>query len=167
MTGAFFEAGAVPRQRTPRPIERRIAVAPMMDYTDRHCRYLHRLVSPGALLYTEMVTALAVAHGHADRLLGFDAAESPVALQLGGSDPRDVVIVLNLPHGVVGIAVDGVTDVLTLDAGQIRPAGESREAPHPPFAATIGTRGERRLILLDVEQLMRSAAFKVPGTLPQ
>jgi tRNA-dihydrouridine synthase A len=59
----------------------------MMDYTDRHCRYLHRLISPGALLYTEMVTALAVAHGHEERLLGFDPAESPVALQLGGSDP--------------------------------------------------------------------------------
>jgi len=67
---------------------RRISVAPMMDYTDRHCRYLHRLVSPGALLYTEMVTALAVAHGHEERLLGFDPAESPVALQLGGSDPK-------------------------------------------------------------------------------
>ena len=60
----------------------------MMDYTDRHCRYLHRLVSPGALLYTEMVTALAVAHGHEERLLGFDPAESPVALQIGGSDPK-------------------------------------------------------------------------------
>ena len=87
MTGAAIEAGAVPCRATSAAIERRIAVAPMMDYTDRHCRYLHRLVSPGALLYTEMVTALAVAHGHADRLLGFDAAESPVALQLGGSDP--------------------------------------------------------------------------------
>jgi tRNA-dihydrouridine synthase A len=59
----------------------------MMDYTDRHCRYLHRLLSPGALLYTEMVAAQALAHGHLDRLLGFDPAESPVALQIGGSDP--------------------------------------------------------------------------------
>jgi tRNA-dihydrouridine synthase A len=59
----------------------------MMEYTDRHCRYLHRLVTPGALLYTEMVTAQALAHGHVERLLGFDPAESPVALQLGGSDP--------------------------------------------------------------------------------
>lgn len=64
-----------------------ISVAPMMDYTDRHCRYLHRLVSPGALLYTEMVTALALKHGHLERLLDFDPAESPVALQLGGSNP--------------------------------------------------------------------------------
>jgi tRNA-dihydrouridine synthase A len=68
-------------------LDRRISVAPMMDYTDRHCRYLHRLLSPGALLYTEMVAAQALAHGHLDRLLGFDPAESPVALQIGGSDP--------------------------------------------------------------------------------
>jgi len=68
-------------------IDRRISVAPMMDYTDRHCRYLLRLLSPGALLYTEMVTAHALAHGHVERLLAFDLAEHPVALQLGGSDP--------------------------------------------------------------------------------
>jgi tRNA-dihydrouridine synthase A len=59
----------------------------MMDYTDRHCRYLLRLLSPGALLYTEMVTAQALAHGDVERLLGFDPSEHPVALQLGGSDP--------------------------------------------------------------------------------
>jgi len=59
----------------------------MMDYTDRHCRYLLRLLSPGALLYTEMVTAHALAHGHVERLLAFDQAEQPVALQLGGADP--------------------------------------------------------------------------------
>jgi tRNA-dihydrouridine synthase A len=69
-------------------LDRRISVAPMMDYTDRHCRYLLRLLSPGALLYTEMVTAQALAHGHVERLLAFDQAEQPVALQLGGSDPR-------------------------------------------------------------------------------
>lgn len=68
-------------------IDRRISVAPMMDYTDRHCRYLLRLVSPGALLYTEMVTAQALAHCDPEHLLGFNDAEHPVALQLGGSDP--------------------------------------------------------------------------------
>ena len=68
-------------------LDRRISVAQMMDYTDRHCRYLLRLVSPGALLYTEMVTAQALAHGDVERLLGFDPSEHPVALQLGGSDP--------------------------------------------------------------------------------
>jgi len=59
----------------------------MMDYTDRHCRYLLRLLSPRALLYTEMVTAHALVHGHVERLLGFDPSEHPVALQLGGADP--------------------------------------------------------------------------------
>ncbi|HET7203741.1 MAG TPA: tRNA dihydrouridine(20/20a) synthase DusA [Steroidobacteraceae bacterium] len=70
-----------------RPLDRRLCVAPMMDYTDRHCRYLLRLLSPRALLYTEMVTAQALAHGDVERLLGYDATEHPVALQLGGSDP--------------------------------------------------------------------------------
>jgi len=69
-------------------LDRRISVAPMMDYTDRHCRYLHRLLSPGALLYTEMVAAQALLYGNLDRLLGFDPAESPVALQVGGSSPE-------------------------------------------------------------------------------
>ena len=62
----------------------------MMDWTDRHCRYLHRLLSRHTLLYTEMVTAPAVIHGPRDRLLGFDPAEHPVAFQLGGSDPREL-----------------------------------------------------------------------------
>lgn len=65
----------------------RLSVAPMMEWTDRHCRYLHRLLSRHTLLYTEMVTAMAVIHGDRDRLLGFDPVEQPVALQLGGSDP--------------------------------------------------------------------------------
>lgn len=68
----------------------RLSVAPMMDWTDRHCRYLHRLMSRQTLLYTEMVTAPAVIHGDRDRLLGFDPAEHPVALQLGGSDPGEL-----------------------------------------------------------------------------
>jgi tRNA-dihydrouridine synthase A len=62
----------------------------MMDYTDRHCRYFMRLLSPSALLYSEMVTAKALLHGDLDRLLGLDAAEQPVALQLGGSDPDEL-----------------------------------------------------------------------------
>jgi tRNA-dihydrouridine synthase A len=62
----------------------------MMDWTDRHCRFFHRLLSPHALLYTEMVTAPAVLHGDRARLLGFDPAEHPVALQLGGSDPGEL-----------------------------------------------------------------------------
>ncbi len=59
----------------------------MMDWTDRHCRAFHRVLTRRALLYTEMVTAAAVVHGNRERLIGFDAAEHPVALQLGGSDP--------------------------------------------------------------------------------
>ncbi len=68
----------------------RLCVAPMMDWTDRHCRYFHRLLAPTARLYTEMVTAGAVIHGDRERLLGFDPAEHPVALQLGGSEPEDL-----------------------------------------------------------------------------
>src|ERR1700739_2806609 len=59
----------------------------MMDWTDRHCRFLHRQLSARALLYTEMVTAEAILHGDRARLLGYDARENPVALQLGGSEP--------------------------------------------------------------------------------
>jgi tRNA-dihydrouridine synthase A len=62
----------------------------MMDWTDRHCRAFHRALSARALLYTEMVTAPAVLHGDRDHLLGFDAVEHPVALQLGGSDPEEL-----------------------------------------------------------------------------
>lgn len=68
-------------------MKNKIFIAPMMDWTDRHCRFFLRLLSPSARLYTEMVTAAALAHGDAEKLLQFDAAEHPVALQLGGSDP--------------------------------------------------------------------------------
>ena len=62
----------------------------MMDWTDRHCRFFHRLLSPGARLYTEMVTAQAVIHGPRERLLSYTAQEHPIALQLGGSDPAQL-----------------------------------------------------------------------------
>ena len=65
----------------------RFSVAPMMDWTDRHCRAFHRVLTRRALLYTEMVTADAVIHGVRERLIGFGASEHPVALQLGGSEP--------------------------------------------------------------------------------
>jgi tRNA-dihydrouridine synthase A len=71
-------------------LDRRISVAPMMDWTDRHCRYFLRGFSPDFLLYTEMITAAAILRGNRDRLLAYDAAEHPVALQLGGSDPADL-----------------------------------------------------------------------------
>ncbi len=68
----------------------RLAVAPMMDWTDRHCRYFHRLLSPSALLYTEMVTTGAILYGDKPRHLDFSEQEHPLALQLGGSDPGDL-----------------------------------------------------------------------------
>ncbi len=68
-------------------VARKFAVAPMIDWTDRHCRFFHRQLSGRALLYTEMIVADAAIHGDRQRLLGFDRAEHPVALQLGGSDP--------------------------------------------------------------------------------
>ncbi len=68
----------------------RLSVAPMMDWTDRHCRFLHRLLSEQTLLYTEMVTAPALVRGGALHLLGYSPQEHPVALQLGGSDPEEL-----------------------------------------------------------------------------
>ena len=68
----------------------RVSVAPMMDWTDKHCRYFHRLLSQHALLYTEMVTTGALLHGDVPRHLDFNQQEHPVALQLGGSEPADL-----------------------------------------------------------------------------
>ena len=68
----------------------RLSVAPMMDWTDRHCRYFHRLLSQHTLLYTEMVTTGALIHGDVPRHLRFNAQEHPLALQLGGSEPADL-----------------------------------------------------------------------------
>lgn len=73
-------------------LSHRFCVAPMLDWTDRHCRYFHRLLSKNALLYTEMVTTGALIHGNTERFLQFNQEEHPVALQLGGSNPRDLAI---------------------------------------------------------------------------
>lgn len=72
------------------PYDYRLSVAPMMDWTDRHCRYFHRLLSPHARLYTEMVTSAALVRGKQLRLLEHSQQEHPVALQLGGSDPHEL-----------------------------------------------------------------------------
>ncbi|MBM7130134.1 tRNA dihydrouridine(20/20a) synthase DusA [Dyella mobilis] len=72
------------------PADFRLSVAPMMDWTDRHCRYFHRLLSPHARLYTEMVTSAALVRGKQLRLLEHSQQEHPVALQLGGSDPLEL-----------------------------------------------------------------------------
>ena len=71
-------------------LNRRFTVAPMMDWTDRHCRYFHRILSQNAVLYTEMVTTGALIHAEADRFLRYNREEQPVALQLGGSNPEDL-----------------------------------------------------------------------------
>ena len=71
-------------------LDRTLSVAPMMDWTDRHCRYFHRLLAPSALLYTEMVTTGAIIHGDADRFFAYNPEERPLALQLGGSEPADL-----------------------------------------------------------------------------
>jgi tRNA-dihydrouridine synthase A len=77
-------------EKTSKSLDRRISVAPMMDWTDRHCRFFLRGFAPGTLLYTEMITTGAILRGDREKLLRFDADEHPVALQLGGSDPKDL-----------------------------------------------------------------------------
>ncbi|HXW29019.1 MAG TPA: tRNA dihydrouridine(20/20a) synthase DusA, partial [Xanthobacteraceae bacterium] len=82
----------------------------MMEWTDRHCRFFHRLLTRRAMLYTEMIGAEAVIHGHRDRLIGFDPAEHPVAVQLGGSDPRALA-------EAAAICVDFGYDEVNLNVG--------------------------------------------------
>jgi tRNA-dihydrouridine synthase A len=74
----------------PKLLDRRVCVAPMMDWTDRHCRFLHRLYAPHALLYTEMIVAAAIVRGDGRQLLDHDVGEHPVALQLGGCNPAEL-----------------------------------------------------------------------------
>lgn len=92
------------------PGKKIFAVAPMIDWTDRHCRFLHRQLTARALLYTEMVVADAIIHGQRERLLGYDPAEHPVALQLGGSDPDKLA-------EAVRIAADYGYDEINLNVG--------------------------------------------------
>ncbi|WP_372695636.1 tRNA dihydrouridine(20/20a) synthase DusA [Immundisolibacter sp.] len=95
---------------SPAPLSRRLSVAPMMDCTDRHARYLHRLLSRCTLLYTEMVTAQALLRGDPDYLLAYNPAEHPVALQLGGSDPAQLA-------QAARIGVDFGYDEINLNVG--------------------------------------------------
>ena len=67
-----------------------ISIAPMMDWTDKHCRYFYRLISKNVVLYTEMITSKAILHGDKNRLLDFNDDENPLVLQLGGSDPKEM-----------------------------------------------------------------------------
>src|SRR5690348_9350624 len=82
-------SGVYPRARTMDKAHS-LCVAPMMDWTDRHCRYFLRQVSSRAFLYTEMITTAALIHGDVDRHLAFSPEEHPVAVQLGGSEPDDL-----------------------------------------------------------------------------
>ncbi|WP_374291488.1 tRNA dihydrouridine(20/20a) synthase DusA [Paenirhodobacter enshiensis] len=88
----------------------RLSVAPMMDWTDSLCRQFHRVISRNALLYTEMVTSAAIVHGPRARLLDYDAAEHPLALQIGGSDPAEL-------GEAVRIAADWGYDEINLNCG--------------------------------------------------
>lgn len=90
--------------------EKIFAVAPMLDWSDRHCRFLHRLLTRQSLLYTEMVVADAAIHGPRERLLGFDPSEHKLALQLGGSDPEKLVEAMK-------IALDFGYDEINLNVG--------------------------------------------------
>ena len=99
-----------------------LCVAPMMDWTDMHCRFFHRLLSPNARLYTEMVTAAALAHGDPGRLLAHNAEEHPVALQVGGA-----------PEGIR----TGHGDVVTLRAEDCGGGGDAVIAPVPLGADLI------------------------------
>src|SRR5258708_7919409 len=86
----LFKPSRPPLSSAQTPSPRRVSVAPMMDWTDRHCRSLHRVISRHTWLYTEMVTTGALLHGDVPRHLAFTPEEAPVALQLGGSEPDDL-----------------------------------------------------------------------------
>ena len=75
-----------------RGINHRLSVAPMLDWTDRHCRYFHRLISPEIVLYTEMLTTGALLNSDRTDLLAYDQSEHPVVIQLGGSNPEDLAV---------------------------------------------------------------------------
>ncbi|MGB0755111.1 MAG: tRNA dihydrouridine(20/20a) synthase DusA [Candidatus Puniceispirillaceae bacterium] len=99
-------------------IDRRLSVTPMMDWTDRHCRFFHRQLAPSALLFTEMVTAEAILHAGAGRFCRHDGAEHPLALQLGGSDPD------RLASAIEAVAAFGF-DEINLNVGCPSPRVQS------------------------------------------
>jgi tRNA-dihydrouridine synthase A len=96
MAAALVRAADENEAETMSNLDRRFSVAPMIDWTDRHCRTLHRLLTREALLFTEMITAAAIVHGDAHRHLRLNPGEGPVALQLGGSDPAELAQAIRL-----------------------------------------------------------------------
>src|ERR1700720_286268 len=95
-------------------LDRRFAIAPMMEWTDRHCRFFHRLLTRRARIYTEMITTAAVLHGDRARLLAYDPAKHPLALQLGGSHPHELAqcaeIAADLGHDEINLNVGCPSD---------------------------------------------------------
>src|SRR5579871_1902547 len=125
----------------------RFCVAPMMDWTDRHCRSFHRRMTRHGRLYTEMLTTPAIIHGDRRRLLAFDASEHPVALQLGGSEPRDLAI-------SAGIGEDFGYDEINLNVGC--PSDRVREGR---FGACL--MAEPELVASCVAAMKRAVAIPV------
>ena len=120
----------------------KIAVAPMMDWTDRHCRFFMRLLSPSVGLYTEMVTAAALQYGDAEKLLRFDQSEHPVALQLGGSDSAQMASAAKLGE-------DAGYDEININIGC-----PSDRVQSGAFGACLMSRPE---VVADCVRAMRSA----------
>ncbi len=127
----------------------KFSIAPMMDWTDHHCRYLHRLMSHHALLYTEMVTAPALVRGGAVHLLAFNPEEHPVAVQLGGSDPVEL-------KEATKICVDHGYDEVNLNVGC-----PSDRVQSGAFGAVLMKLPE---LVADCVTLMQEAAGDVPVT---
>src|SRR5947208_10725391 len=128
-------------------LSRRFCIAPMMEWTDRHCRSFHRMLTRRALLYTEMITTGAVIHGDRARLLGFDPAEHPVAMQLGGSEPRALA-------EAARICADLGYDEINLNVGC-----PSRRVERGRFGACL--MGEPRLVGQCVAAMKASVAVPV------
>ncbi|SDF88653.1 tRNA-U16,U17-dihydrouridine synthase [Limimonas halophila] len=138
-----------PDETHAQPLDRRLAVAPMMQCTDRHCRAFHRLLTRRTLLYTEMVTANAVLHGERDKLLGFSPAEHPVALQLGGADPDALA-------QSAAIAEARGYDEVNLNVGC-----PSDRVQNATFGACLMARPE---LVADCVAAMRAAVSRIPVT---
>jgi tRNA-dihydrouridine synthase A len=119
--------------------EWRLSVAPMMDWTDRHCRYFHRLLSRRTRLYTEMVTTGALLHGDRPRHLDFNAEEHPVALQLGGSEPDELAACARL-------ARSGATTRSTSTAAAERARAARRLRRLPDGRAGAGARRVKAML---------------------
>jgi len=128
-------------------LNRHFCVAPMLDWTDRHERYLLRLISKHALLYTEMVTTGALIHGDKDRHLRFNVEEHPVALQLGGSDPKDMALCAK-------IAEDYGYDEVNINVGC-----PSDRVQHGAFGACLMAQAE--LVAENVAAMKKSVAIPV------